>query len=57
MKKLLLLLITVFITVAIFAQAPDKMTYQAVVRDVNDNLLSNQTVGMRISILQNSTLV
>jgi uncharacterized protein (TIGR02145 family) len=36
------------------AQAPEKMSYQAVIRDAGNNLVSNQTVGMQISILQGS---
>lgn len=38
-----------------FAQAPQKMTYQAVVRDANDNLVINSQVGIQISVLQFST--
>lgn len=34
------------------AQAPEKMSYQAVVRDANDALVIGSPVGMRISILQ-----
>ena len=37
------------------AQAPDKMSYQALIRIASNNLVSNQAVGMKISILQNST--
>jgi hypothetical protein len=56
MKKLLTTLITVFVTSAfIYAQSPDRMSYQAVVRDNSDNLVANQTVGMQISILQGSS--
>lgn len=55
MKKLITTLITVFITSAfIYAQSPDMMSYQAVVRDNNDDLVANQAVGMQISILQGS---
>jgi len=36
------------------AQAPDKMSYQAVIRDASDQLVTNQEVGLRVSILQNS---
>ncbi len=35
-----------------FAQAPSKMSYQAVIRNSSNALVSNQPVGMRISILQ-----
>jgi microcystin-dependent protein len=34
------------------AQSPEKMSYQAVIRDGGDNLAANATVGMQISILQ-----
>jgi hypothetical protein len=36
----------------LFAQAPNKMSYQAIIRNSNNVLVSNHTVGMRISILQ-----
>ena len=36
------------------AQSPDKMSYQAVIRNSSDQLVSNQSVGMQISILQGS---
>jgi hypothetical protein len=37
-----------------FAQAPNKMSYQAVIRDNSNALVTNQVVGMQISILQGS---
>ena len=36
------------------AQVPQKMSYQAVVRNASQSLLTNQDVGMRLSILQGS---
>jgi len=42
------------VTTSLFAQAPNAMSYQAVIRDANDQLLNNVTVGMQISILQSS---
>jgi hypothetical protein len=54
--KNLFTIIAVFCCSAIyFAQAPEKMTFQAVVRDANNNLLNNQNVGIQISILQGSS--
>jgi hypothetical protein len=38
-----------------FAQAPQKMSYQAVIRDATNSLVANQTIGMQVSILQGST--
>lgn len=40
------------ITAHLFAQSPDKMSYQAVIRNSNNKLVTNSTVGMKISILQ-----
>lgn len=54
MKKLYSILSTLLITVSVFAQAPDSMSYQAVVRNSSNTLVINQTVGIRISILQTS---
>ena len=36
------------------AQAPEKISYQAVIRNASDQLVTNQEVGMRVSIVQNS---
>ncbi|MCC7522121.1 MAG: hypothetical protein IT220_10840, partial [Flavobacteriaceae bacterium] len=38
----------------VLGQTPEKMTYQAVVRNSSDALVSNQVVGTQISILQGS---
>jgi hypothetical protein len=38
----------------LLAQAPNKMSYQAVVRNSSFNLVANATVGMKISVLQGS---
>ena len=55
MKKVFTILVAVLLTASVFAQSPNKMSYQAVIRDASDNLVVNQTVGMQISILQGST--
>ncbi|MBQ6155573.1 MAG: choice-of-anchor J domain-containing protein [Bacteroidales bacterium] len=39
---------------ALFAQSPEKFSYQAVVRNANNALVTNTSVGMRVSILQGS---
>ena len=55
MKKALLLLLTFTFSISTaFSQSPEKMSYQADVRDANDNLVTNQAVGMKISILYGS---
>lgn len=55
MKKLFTILVTVLITANVFAQSPEKMSYQAVIRDASDNLVTDQAVGMQVSILQGSS--
>ena len=53
MKKYITILLVLLIT-QIFAQAPQKMSYQAVLRNTSNTLITNAAVGMRISILQGS---
>jgi uncharacterized protein (TIGR02145 family) len=54
MKKLLTLSMVILTSFNSFAQIPQKMSYQAVIRDHNNVLIANQTIGMQISILQGS---
>jgi hypothetical protein len=54
MKQLYILVIAVLLTANMFAQAPQKMSYQAVVRNAANALVTTQAVGMKISILQGS---
>lgn len=56
-KSAYLLIITLahlLIGSSVFAQSPEKMSYQSVVRNSANALLVNTQVGMRISILQGS---
>jgi hypothetical protein len=55
MKKLITLFTAILITTIVFAQSPNKMSYQAVIRNISNTLVTNQSVGMQISILQGST--
>ena len=55
MKKMLHILALLFISLNLFAQAPQKMSYQAVIRNASNNLITNAPVKMRISILLGST--
>lgn len=55
MKKIFSILVAVILTASVFAQAPQLMSYQAVIRDSNNNLIKNQSIGMRVSILENYT--
>lgn len=54
MKKITLLFSTILFTALTFAQAPQKMSYQSVIRNGSNALVANTPVGMRISILQGS---
>ena len=45
-----------FTAVSILAQAPEQISYQAVVRGSDNAIVANQAVGMRISVLQGGTL-
>ena len=46
--------IMVLAVAAAMAQAPEKFTYQAVVRNASNSLVANAPVGVRVSILQGS---
>ncbi|MBP6557292.1 MAG: DUF1566 domain-containing protein [Flavobacterium sp.] len=52
--NLLLLVILLCSVSNIYAQVPQKMSYQAVVRNTDNALISQGAVGVRISILQGS---
>lgn len=54
MKRLLSFTIALLIAGCVFAQAPQKMSYQCVVRNSAGNLVTNQSVGLKISIRQGS---
>ena len=51
---LIVTLVSQSIITSSFAQAPEMFNYQAVVRDNAGNILSNQAVSFRLSILQGS---
>ena len=46
---------SIFISLSSIGQAPQKMTYQAVIRDANNKLISLTNVNLRLSILQNNS--
>ena len=54
MKKIYSILVALVLTATVFAQAPEKMSYQAVIRDAGNALVTGQAVGMQVSILQGS---
>lgn len=54
MNKLFTFLAVVLLTANVFAQSPQKMSYQAVIRNSSNALVTSTAIGMRISILQGS---
>ena len=56
MKKIILsVLAIVALSFSVWAQSPEAFKYQAVVRDASQNVIPNQAVGMRLTIMQGST--
>ncbi|WP_310559850.1 hypothetical protein [Flavobacterium sp.] len=50
--KFYLIVVGLLAAASVFAQAPQKMSYQAVIRNSSNALITSTTVGMKISILQ-----
>ncbi|MDP2525788.1 hypothetical protein [Maribacter dokdonensis] len=53
--KLYQFLTLFFLTLGIYAQMPEKISYQAIVRNTDGEILGNSTIGIKISILQQTT--
>lgn len=56
MKRALTLTISCIIALTVIGQSPERMSFQAVIRNSSDQLVVNSTIGMQISILQSSVL-
>ena len=54
MRKLFTIIAAILFSITVLAQSPQKMTYQAVIRNSSNVLITSTTVGMKISILQGS---
>ena len=54
MRKFSPLVVFLMCSYVVFAQTPEKVSYQAVIRDANNTLLIDKPVGVQISILKNS---
>jgi len=54
MKKIFTILFALMVTTGLFAQSPEKMSYQAIIRDASNKLVTSSSIGMQISILQGS---
>lgn len=55
MKYFITSVLTTLIFFNLFSQAPEKFSFQAVVRNASNQLVTNQQVGLKISILQGSS--
>lgn len=55
MKKILSSILFTFIVTVAFAQVPNRISYQAVVRNSNNTLVVDQVVGVKMSILKSSS--
>src|SRR3989339_79061 len=53
MKKFLLTIAAIIMVAITFAQTPNAFKYQAIARDVAGNIIQNQNVSFRISIVEN----
>jgi hypothetical protein len=56
MKRSYAIFVIAILTTCLSAQAPQKISYQCVIRNTSGNLMPNQNVGMRISIIQGTPL-
>ena len=54
MKKLFTILVFIALAACLAAQSPEKMSYQAVIRNSNGQLVINSNVKIRVQILQTS---
>ena len=54
MKNIYSVFASLLLTASVWAQAPQKMSYQAVIRNSSNALITSTPVGMKISILQGS---
>jgi len=54
MKKLIILFLMLALAISVLAQSPQKLNYQAVIRNAGNALITNQAVRMRVSILKST---
>lgn len=52
MKKLFVCTVLLFVIILVSAQVPQLMSYQAVIRDADNELVSSSNIGVQITILQ-----
>lgn len=52
MKFTLTILLFVTVTLNVFAQSPEKMSYQAIIRTLNNSLVTNTKISLRVIVHQ-----
>ena len=55
MKNILLIFVVLLGYTSVYGQAPEQMSYQAILRDAADALIVSQGIGMQVSVLQGSS--
>ena len=55
MKKVILSLLFLLTVIVAWAQVPQQISYQSVIRDGNNKVIASSTVGIKISLLQGSS--
>jgi len=55
MKRVYIVFLVLSISTTLLAQAPSRMSYQAIIRSSTNELIINRVVGMKISILHGSS--
>lgn len=53
-KNMFLIIVGILLTASVFAQAPQKMSYQAIVRNSSNALIVSTPIGIKISVIQGS---
>jgi hypothetical protein len=54
MKRIFIFLLIITLTAGVWSQSPQKMSYQAVIRNSHNLLVTSSIIGLRISILKDS---
>jgi len=52
MNRIITIIVALVLSVSLWAQTPEKMSYQAVIRNTSNQLVTSQQVGIKISIIQ-----
>ena len=47
-------MVVILLSASAFTQAPEILSYQAVIRNIENELITNQVISMRIQIIQGS---